>query len=46
MSRDFRDRLARLNLSDYADRFVDEGFDTWEVLVDITERDLYGLAHL
>ena len=32
--------LARLGLSQYLDRFVAEGFDTWETLLDITESDL------
>ena len=35
--------LARLGLSQYLDRFVTEGFDTWETLLEITESDLYGL---
>ena len=34
--------LTRLGLSQYLDRFVTEGFDTWETLLDITESDLYG----
>lgn len=34
--------LARLGLSEYLDRFVTEGFDTWETLLDITESDLYA----
>lgn len=40
MSQDFRDRLARLGLAEYIDRFVDEGFDSWDILIDITEADL------
>ena len=32
--------LSRLGLSQYLDSFRDEGFDTWETLVDITESDL------
>ena len=34
--------LTRLGLSQYFDRFVAEGFDTWETLLDITESDLYS----
>lgn len=34
--------LARLGLGQYLDRFVTEGFDTWETLLEITESDLYG----
>jgi len=33
--------LERLDLLRYHDAFVDEGFDTWETLMDITESDLY-----
>jgi hypothetical protein len=32
--------LERLHLERYHDAFVDEGFDTWETLMDITESDL------
>ncbi|KAI4721853.1 hypothetical protein E4T48_01866 [Aureobasidium sp. EXF-10727] len=35
--------LDRLNLARYHDAFVDEGFDSWEVLMDITESDLEAL---
>ncbi|KAG7007204.1 hypothetical protein G7Y79_00011g031020 [Physcia stellaris] len=35
--------LARLGLSQYLERFVTEGFDTWETLLDITESDLREL---
>lgn len=34
--------LSRLDLGQYLDKFVFEGFDTWETLSDITEADLYG----
>lgn len=34
------DTLARLGLSQYLERFVQEGFDTWETVLDITETDL------
>lgn len=39
MSR-FKLTLENLGLSDYEERLVSEGFDTWETLVDITESDL------
>ncbi len=34
--------LSRLDLHQYLNKFVSEGFDTWETLSDITEADLYG----
>lgn len=43
-----KDKLERLGLSLYLEAFVNEGFDTWETLMDITESDLSvtQLAHL
>ncbi len=38
--------LSRLDLQQYLDKFVSEGFDTWETLSDITEADLYGPSWL
>lgn len=35
--------LERLGLSQYAESFIAEGFDTWETVIDITESDLYVL---
>lgn len=32
--------LERLDMSQYLQPFLDEGFDTWETLMDITESDL------
>lgn len=32
--------LERLGLEQYLDAFVAEGFDTWEILLDIQETDL------
>ncbi|KAL8961402.1 MAG: hypothetical protein Q9193_002041 [Seirophora villosa] len=32
--------LDRLGLGRYLERFLDEGFETWETVVDITESDL------
>lgn len=37
---DFKAALDQLNLSQYHDGFVNEGFDSWETLMDITESDL------
>lgn len=33
--------LSRLGLAQYVDRFSEEGFETWETVLDITESDLY-----
>lgn len=38
---DFREALGRIGLSQYLQCFTDEGFDTWDTLMDITESDLY-----
>ena len=32
--------LVRLGLSQYTTRFIDEGFETWETVLDIIESDL------
>lgn len=32
--------LARLGLSQYLEQLVEEGFDKWEAVMDITEQDL------
>lgn len=34
------DVLARLGLSQYLESFIEEGFETWETVLDITESDL------
>lgn len=34
--------LTRLGLEGYLPAFLEEGFDTWETVLDITENDLYG----
>jgi hypothetical protein len=36
--------LSRLGMSEYTTRFLAEGFDTWEAIMDITEPDLAYLA--
>ena len=33
--------LERIGLSQYYESFVAEAFDTWDVVMDITEADLY-----
>ncbi|KAL8939761.1 MAG: hypothetical protein Q9211_002597 [Gyalolechia sp. 1 TL-2023] len=33
----------RLGLGQYLDRFFEEGFETWETVLDVTESDLYRL---
>jgi hypothetical protein len=37
---DFHETLNRLGLSQYHDSLVQEAFDSWDVLADITEEDL------
>jgi len=38
---ELHERLDRLGLAEYTQRFLDERFDTWKTLSDITEQDLY-----
>ena len=33
--------FSRLGLAQYVERFSEEGFETWEIVLDITESDLY-----
>ncbi|PVH93532.1 hypothetical protein DM02DRAFT_603883 [Periconia macrospinosa] len=40
---DLGERLERVGLSQYLDAFVAEGFDTWQIVLDITESDLSSL---
>lgn len=37
--------LSRLGLIQYLESFIDEGFDTWETILDITESDLYAILN-
>lgn len=37
---DIRDHLFRLGLVQYAERFIEEGFESWETVLHITESDL------
>ena len=41
MSQRLEDELEELQLSQYYEAFVDQGFDTWDTILDITESDLY-----
>lgn len=41
---EFRETLERLGLAQYHDGLVGEAFDSWEVLADITEEDMYVLT--
>lgn len=38
--------LSRLGLEQYLEVFIEEGFDIWEVVLDITESDLYILSSI
>lgn len=40
MPRDLESVFAELGISQYLDSFVEQGFDTWETILDITESDL------
>lgn len=42
----FWEALDRLGLSQYHDGLVQEAFDSWDVLADITEEDLYVSDHI
>jgi hypothetical protein len=33
--------LGELGIAQYLDVFLQQGFDTWETILDITESDLY-----
>jgi hypothetical protein len=37
---DLREELGRLEMLQYLEALVAEGFDTWETILDITESDL------
>jgi hypothetical protein len=37
---DLREELKRLEMSQYLEGFVAEGFDSWERILDIRESDL------
>ena len=44
--KDLQSVLSRLGLSQYFDKFKEEGFEQWETVLDITESDLYGFTAL
>ena len=44
--KDLQSVLSRLGLSQYFDKFKEEGFEQWETVLEITESDLYGFASL
>lgn len=44
MSTEVSSILTQLGLSQYLGAFVDEGFDTWDALIDIQEPDLSVLS--
>ncbi|KAG6044080.1 hypothetical protein E4U39_003721 [Claviceps sp. Clav50 group G5] len=44
MTRDFKGILEDLGLSQYHDAFVNQGFDAWDIILDIQESDLDALG--
>ncbi|KAL1868673.1 hypothetical protein Daus18300_005807 [Diaporthe australafricana] len=44
MSPKLQEVFGELGISQYLDVFVDQGFDTWETILDITESDLDALG--
>ena len=40
MTKELESILTQLGLTQYVDVLVEEGFDTWEALLDIQESDL------
>jgi hypothetical protein len=41
MSSDLESIFAELGLSQYLGAFVEQGFDEWDIILDIQESDLY-----
>lgn len=39
---DLRLNLSRLGLAQYVQKLSEEGFESWETVLEITESDLYG----
>ncbi|KFZ25063.1 hypothetical protein V502_00458 [Pseudogymnoascus sp. VKM F-4520 (FW-2644)] len=37
---ELEEKFDELDLAQYLDRFLEQGFDTWDTILDITERDL------
>lgn len=44
MSQQLEEIFRELGISQYLDAFLDQGFDTWETILDITESDLDALG--
>ncbi|EFX01608.1 chromatin-associated protein [Grosmannia clavigera kw1407] len=44
MSQQLEDVLEELGIAQYLDAFLDQGFDTWETILDVTESDLDALG--
>jgi hypothetical protein len=44
MTRELEAIFRELGLAQYLDAFVDQGFDTWDTILDIQESDLYVSA--
>jgi hypothetical protein len=42
MSSDLESIFAELGLSQYLGAFVEQGFDEWDIILDIQESDLYA----
>lgn len=40
MTQSLEEIFAELGISQYLEAFVDQGFDSWETILDITESDL------
>jgi hypothetical protein len=40
MTQELETTFRELGLAQYLDSFVDQGFDTWETILDIQESDL------
>lgn len=41
MTRPLETVFGELGISQYLEAFLEQGFDTWETILDITESDLY-----
>lgn len=44
MAQSLQNILAELGMSQYLGAFLDQGFDTWDTVLDITEKDLEALG--
>ena len=41
MAHELESTFRELGIAQYLNTFVDQGFDTWETILDIQESDLY-----